>query len=162
MIFCLPERDFGLQAFEATFEPFRFRLDPRQIILDGEHLLDVLGAVQQFPPPITKRSLICQLRLKVAAVEYLLQTPIGLRIGTVIESADVDAPELLDAEVLAVLRREVLAGRLAERRATQAVADLRDWDVERLRPQSAARCNVDATRACDGLRRPLRVGRARP
>ena len=67
-----------------------------------------------------------------AAVEYLLQTPLGLRVATLIESADVVAPELLDAEVLAVLRREVLAGRLGEQRATEAVSDLRDWGVERL------------------------------
>ena len=67
-----------------------------------------------------------------AAVEYLLQTPLGLRVATVIENADVIAPELLDAEVLAVLRREVLAGRLAEQRATEAVTDLRDWGVERV------------------------------
>jgi predicted nucleic acid-binding protein len=67
-----------------------------------------------------------------AAVEYLLQTALGLRVATLIESADVIAPELLDAEVLAVLRREVLAARLAERRATEAVSDLRDWGVERL------------------------------
>jgi len=67
-----------------------------------------------------------------AAVEYLLQTALGVRVGALIESADVAAPELLDAEVLAVLRREVLMGRLAERRATEAVSDLRDWGIERL------------------------------
>jgi predicted nucleic acid-binding protein len=67
-----------------------------------------------------------------AAVEYLLQTPLGLRVASLIESADVTAPELLDAEVLAVLRREALAGRLREQRATEAVSDLRDWGVERL------------------------------
>jgi len=42
------------------------------------------------------------------------------------------APELLDAEVMAVLRREVLSGRLAERRAGEAIEDLRDWEVTRL------------------------------
>jgi len=67
-----------------------------------------------------------------AAVEYLLQTALGLRVASLVESADVIAPELLDAEVLAVLRREVLARRLAEQRATEAVSDLRDWGVERL------------------------------
>lgn len=67
-----------------------------------------------------------------AAVECLLQTSLGVRVGSLIESADIAAPELLDAEVLAVLRREVLAGRLAERRATEAVGDLRDWGIERL------------------------------
>ncbi len=67
-----------------------------------------------------------------AAVEYLLQSVLGLRVAGLIENAHLAAPELLDAEVLAVLRREVLAGRLAERRATEAVDDLRDWDVERV------------------------------
>lgn len=67
-----------------------------------------------------------------AAVEYLLQTLLGVRVANLIENADVSAPELVDAEVLAVLRREVLAGRLAERRATEAVSDLRDWPFERL------------------------------
>jgi len=67
-----------------------------------------------------------------AAVEYLLQTRLGLRVGAVIEGADLVAPELLDAEVLAVLRREVLARRLGVRRAAEAIADLRDWDVERV------------------------------
>lgn len=67
-----------------------------------------------------------------AAVAYLLQTALGVRVGALIEGADVSAPELLDAEVLAVLRREVLTGRLAERRGTEAVSDLRDWGIERL------------------------------
>jgi predicted nucleic acid-binding protein len=49
-----------------------------------------------------------------------------------LHNADLAAPELLDAEILAVLRREVLTGRLAEARATEAIADLRDWGLERL------------------------------
>lgn len=67
-----------------------------------------------------------------AAVEYLLQTTLGMRAAALIEDADVAAPELLDAEVLAVVRREVLAGRLKEKRAAEAVMDLRDWGIERL------------------------------
>jgi len=67
-----------------------------------------------------------------AAVEYLLRTTIGRRMGGVLADARLLAPELLDAEVLAVLRREVLAGRLRERRAGEAVDDLRGWGVERL------------------------------
>jgi predicted nucleic acid-binding protein len=67
-----------------------------------------------------------------AAVEYLLQTTLGMRAAALIEDADVFAPELLDAEVLAVIRREVLAGRLKEKRAAEAVMDLRDWGIERL------------------------------
>ena len=67
-----------------------------------------------------------------AAVEYLLVTALGERVGGLLEAAALAAPELLDAEVLAVLRREVLAGRLGERRAAEAVDDLRDWGIERL------------------------------
>lgn len=67
-----------------------------------------------------------------AAVEYLLRTELGERVGPLLEAAMLAAPELLDAEVMAVLRREVAAGRLKARRATQAIDDLRDWDVERI------------------------------
>jgi predicted nucleic acid-binding protein len=67
-----------------------------------------------------------------AATEFLLRTDIGFRVDELFADADLMAPELLDAEVLAVLRREALAGRLEERRAAEAVADLRDWDLERL------------------------------
>jgi predicted nucleic acid-binding protein len=67
-----------------------------------------------------------------AAVEYLLQTVVGHRVGALVEAADVAAPELVDAEVLAVLRREVLGGRLETRRATQAVEDLAAWGAERI------------------------------
>ncbi len=67
-----------------------------------------------------------------AAVEYLLLTALGERVAGLLGEAALAAPELLDAEVLAVLRREVLAGRLRERRAAEAVDDLRDWSIERL------------------------------
>jgi predicted nucleic acid-binding protein len=67
-----------------------------------------------------------------AAVEYLLLTALGERVSGTLGDAALAAPELFDAEVLAVLRREVLAGRLRERRAAEAVDDLRDWGIERL------------------------------
>lgn len=67
-----------------------------------------------------------------AAVEYLLRTRLGVRVGDVLAERKLAAPELLDAEVLAVVRRELLAGRLKERRAAEAVADLRDWGIERV------------------------------
>jgi predicted nucleic acid-binding protein len=66
------------------------------------------------------------------AVEYLLRTPLGRRVAPRIEEAELLAPELLDAEVLAVLRRVHLAGRLAEARAREAILDLGDWPVRRL------------------------------
>jgi predicted nucleic acid-binding protein len=67
-----------------------------------------------------------------AAVEYLLQTALGLRVGELVDEADLVAPELLDAEVLAVLRREVGSGRLTQDRGAEAVDDLRDWGLQRL------------------------------
>jgi len=67
-----------------------------------------------------------------AAVEYLLQTAIGLRVAGILETSELAAPELLDAEVLAVLRCEVLAARLGAARAGEAIADLRSWGLERL------------------------------
>lgn len=67
-----------------------------------------------------------------AAVEYLLQTSIGVRVAGIVETAELVAPELLDAEVLSVLRREVLAVRLDPSRAREAVSDLREWPLERI------------------------------
>lgn len=67
-----------------------------------------------------------------AAVEYLLRTKLGLALEAILDGAELAAPQLLDAEVLAVLRREVLAKRLLPKRAGEAIEDLLDWDVERL------------------------------
>ncbi len=48
-------------------------------------------------------------------------------------AADSDhaAPHIVDVEVLSVLRRDVLLGRLDGTAAAQAVEDLRDWPGER-------------------------------
>jgi predicted nucleic acid-binding protein len=46
------------------------------------------------------------------AVEYLLRTPLGLAAAGILDNASLVAPELMDAEVLSVLRRAVLNGRL--------------------------------------------------
>jgi predicted nucleic acid-binding protein len=66
------------------------------------------------------------------AVEYLLRTELGEHTAPMIESAELYAPELLDAEVLAVLRRELLRARLKQSRALEAIDDLRHWHVERI------------------------------
>lgn len=66
------------------------------------------------------------------ALEYLLKTPLGERAASQLSTAALFAPELLDAEVLAVLRREVLAGRLDAGRAREAVDDLCAWPLERI------------------------------
>jgi predicted nucleic acid-binding protein len=66
------------------------------------------------------------------AVEILLRSAVGQRAEASIAEAALFAPELIDAEVLAVLRREVLGSRLDEDRAREAVDDLREWDIDRL------------------------------
>ena len=73
------------------------------------------------------------------AVEYLLRTPLGLMVADVIDDALLVAPELMDAEVLSVLRRAVLNGHLAEARALMALDDLVAWPVERVSHQSLTR-----------------------
>lgn len=67
-----------------------------------------------------------------AAVEYLLRTPVGQRVERAIAGASLLAPELLDAEVLAVLRRAVVSKGLADKRAGEAIDDLGAWPVERI------------------------------
>lgn len=67
-----------------------------------------------------------------AAAEYLLRTSLGLKVSELIEGAELAAPELLDVEMLSVLRRAVLKKRLEEKRALLAIKDLAGWDVERI------------------------------
>ena len=66
------------------------------------------------------------------AIEYLLKTPLGLSLAGAIEDAKLAAPELMDVEVLSVLRRAVLRGQLDSVRAQMAVDDLTQWDIERI------------------------------
>lgn len=74
-----------------------------------------------------------------AATEYLLRTPLGLKLADVIEGAFLLAPELLDVEVLSVLRRAVLRGELTEQRASVAIEDLVDWSIDRISHLSLVR-----------------------
>ena len=67
-----------------------------------------------------------------AAVEYLLRTPLGLKLADAVEDAFLLAPELLDVEVLSVLRRAVLRQQLEEPRAALVLEDLIEWPVERI------------------------------
>lgn len=50
------------------------------------------------------------------AVEYLLRTPVGMSVASTIESAALVAPELMDAEVLSVMKEdeEFIRSELAE------------------------------------------------
>ena len=72
------------------------------------------------------------------AVEYLLRTPLGLTVADMIEGASLTAPELMDAEVVSVLRRGVLSGRLEEARARMVITDLTHWPVDRISHRSLA------------------------
>ena len=67
-----------------------------------------------------------------AAAEYLLRTPLGVKVGNIIEDGFVLAPELLDVEVLSVVRRAVLRRQLNEQRALRAIEDLLDWPIDRI------------------------------
>ena len=66
------------------------------------------------------------------AVEFLLRTPLGASISPRLASAELIAPELLDAEVLAVLRRAFLQQRVAATRAEEALEDLVAWKIRRI------------------------------
>ena len=72
------------------------------------------------------------------AVEYLLRTPLGLTVADIIEGASLVASELMDAEVLSVLRRAVLNRHLGEARAQMAIDDLAHWPVYRVSLQPLA------------------------
>lgn len=67
-----------------------------------------------------------------AAVEYFLWTPAGRHVARLFRGAELVAPELIDAEVLSVVRRFVLAGRLPATRGRAAVEDLGLWPCHRV------------------------------
>lgn len=73
------------------------------------------------------------------AVEYLLRTPLGVAVADTMEDAGLAAPELIDAEVVSVLRRAVMTERLAEERALTALDDLTQWPIERIPSRALAR-----------------------
>ena len=74
-----------------------------------------------------------------ATVEYLLDTEIGSQVSELIADAQLIAPEMLDAEVLSVLRRLVQAQEISEARALEALAKLEDMPVERVSHRTLTR-----------------------
>ncbi|MFN2426772.1 MAG: type II toxin-antitoxin system VapC family toxin [Candidatus Binatia bacterium] len=84
------------------------------------------------------------------AVEFLLRTPLGVALQPRLVRSDLLAPDILDAEVLAVLRRATLQRRLDPKRAEEAIDDLAAWPLRRvssvslLRGASEFRDNVTA------------------
>jgi predicted nucleic acid-binding protein len=68
-----------------------------------------------------------------ALLEFLLQTPLGIRIeGRLFRDQDeFHSPHLADVEVTQALRRLVRAGEVSPDRAVEALADLGDLDLHR-------------------------------
>ena len=68
-----------------------------------------------------------------AAIEWLLQTPVGRQIESRIVSRNqtLHAPHLIDLEVAQVLRRLTRESVLAPARADEAIQDLRDLRLAR-------------------------------
>jgi predicted nucleic acid-binding protein len=89
-----------------------------------------------------------------AATEYLLRTPVGLQVARTIEGASLIAPELLDVEVLSVLRRAVLRREITEQRSILAIEDLAGWSIDRIPHKSLvwlAWQNRNNVSACDAF-----------
>ena len=71
-----------------------------------------------------------------AMFEYLLRTPTGLLVARLTAGAWLIAPEMLDAEILSVLRKETLGRRIDEAAALAALAELVALPVERVSHQT--------------------------
>jgi predicted nucleic acid-binding protein len=105
--------------------------------------------------PRGKRSSTLPVVLDASAlVELLLGTPRAVTVGTAISGEDMVAPDLIDPEVLSVLRRFELSGQLATERAQQALDDLLSAPIRRfptalfLQGAWALPANLSAYDAC--------------
>ena len=68
-----------------------------------------------------------------ALLEFLLQTPRGIRVETRLfrDEDELHSPHLIDVEVVQGLRRLVRAGEVSADRAAGAIEDLVDLDLHR-------------------------------
>lgn len=68
-----------------------------------------------------------------ALMEFLLQTPLGVRVEARLFRGDDEfhAPHLVDVEVVQGLRRLVRTGEVSSGRAADAIADLNELDLHR-------------------------------
>lgn len=74
-----------------------------------------------------------------ATVEYLLESDVGLQVAALIAGARLVAPEMMDAEVLSVLRRKVQVQEISEARALEALTRLEDLPIERVSHRTLTR-----------------------
>jgi predicted nucleic acid-binding protein len=87
-------------------------------------------------------------------VDLVVQTERAPAVAQAVGTTDMVAPDVINPEVLSILRRLERTGELAPRRAVQAVDDLMDAPVRRFstRPLLAEawtlRANVSAADAC--------------
>src|SRR5689334_22336692 len=68
-----------------------------------------------------------------ALLEFLLQTPLGVRVEARLFRRDEEfhVPHLVDVEIVQGLRRLVRAGEVSSGRAADAIADLNELDLHR-------------------------------
>lgn len=68
-----------------------------------------------------------------ALLEFLLQTPLGIRVEARLFRHDdeLHAPHLVDVEVVQGLRRLMRLGEVSSGRAAEAIADLTELDLHR-------------------------------
>jgi len=68
-----------------------------------------------------------------ALLEFLLQTPRGIRVEALLfrDQDEFHSPHLVDVEVTQGLRRLVRAGEVSPHRAAEAIVDLADLDIHR-------------------------------
>lgn len=88
------------------------------------------------------------------AGEYLLQTPTGRSASELLQSDELVAPELLDAEVLSFVRKRVLSGDLTARRGREVLDLLVDWPITRIHHRFLVRDAFelrDNLSACDAI-----------
>jgi len=68
-----------------------------------------------------------------ALLELLLQTALGVRVESRLfrDGDELHVPHLVDVEIVQGLRRLVRTGEVSPRRASEAIADVNDFDLHR-------------------------------